>query len=305
MAAIDIQIKAKAKKLLEAGRSEFEGYRRMSTDELRKLIAKAERGTGKGKAPKGKATSDGKGTKGAAARVVKGKGSGTKGRASTSAPAKSASRKSSPAKGKAAKGAQAKRQATGASAKGKATTVKGRAKATPKGRASAKPKAQAGRPKRGRQSFRAELGKIKWNLESNVGRTGKRKEVLDALRAMKGDKTAAFKKLKRKATKFYPDKDQHDAERMLVWLIGRVAFDYAMSTDQHEPGVRAGYGESTNPSDVRRRERRAALAAEREKAARRTKRQARGKPAKTAARKSSAKGKASAKRKTAKGKGRR
>jgi len=232
-----IQLLAKAKL---AG---IEGYRRMSEDELRTALVnaqgtKANKGKSLAKAStNGSTTAKGK-TKGKTVTPAKGKSSPAKGKTTTSksAPAKSTRKAAVPAKGKAqaAKGVQAKRP-TAARGKGKASVAK-----TP-----------------GAVGTRAALGKINWNKPSNVGTTGKRKDVLDALREHKGDKAAAFKSLKRKATRYYPEKDQYEAERMLVWLIGRVAYDYAFKTGQHEPAERAAYGTSTRAADVKRREERA------------------------------------------------
>ena len=235
MANEQITLMARARKL------GVDGYRRMSTDELRDAIKRAETGsTAKGKSSvpakgktatpaKGKTSTNGRTTAKGKSAPAKGKSSPAK-KTSTAAPAKSTTRKPATPKGKttAAKGAQAKRSPA-------ARTRKAISAGT-----------------------RAALGKINWNKPSNVGTTGKRKDVLDALRENKGDKAAAFKALKRKATRYYPEKDKDEAERMLVWLIGRVAFDYAFKTGQHEPAERAAYGSSTRPADVKRREARAA-----------------------------------------------
>lgn len=232
-----ITLAARARKL------GIDGYRRMSVDELRTAVQNAETGKGKSAAPaKGKtASSNG-------ATVVKGKSTPAKGKTSAakkstskSAPAKSAAKKASPAKGKASQGTAKRSAAARGSVKNTSTKT-----------------STAKRGKAITSGTRAALGKINWNRESNVGTTGKRKDVLDALREHKGDKAAAFKSLKRKAPKFYPSKDKDEAERMLVWLIGRVAYDYAYKTGQHEPAERAAYGTSTRAADVKRREQRAA-----------------------------------------------
>jgi hypothetical protein len=227
--------------MASARKAGVEGYRSMSESELRAALKTAQ---GKGSAPakgkavpaKGKATTNG--SKGKSTAPAKGKAS-----PSTSAPTKSTSRKTAPAKVAAAKGAQAKRPTTGRGRKVTAGT-------------------------------RATIGRVNWNRESNVGQTGKRKEVLDALREAKGDYSIVFKKLKRKATRYYPDRDQHAAERMLVWLIGRVAYDYAYKTGQHEPAERAAYGTSESTINVKRREARAAAA----RAAKRSAKKATAKP---------------------------
>jgi hypothetical protein len=237
--------------MAEANKLGIDGYKRMSEDELAAAIKAAKTPS----APvKGKATTNG------ASAPVKGKAASkttpAKGKASTktkAAPAKSASRKSAPAKGTAAKGT-AKRQP---SASRKATPAKGSSKTTPaKGTATAK----RGTTRKVTSSFNHLGNRINWNRESKVGASGKRKTVLDALRKHKGDKSAAFNEVKRYALKWYPNKDKHNADRTVVWLVGRVAYDYAVATGQHEPGERAGYGTSEKPQDVRRRERRAEAA---------------------------------------------
>lgn len=250
-------------------------YKSMTEDELRAAIKSAKSGTATPAPAKGKAAP----AKGKAAPAAKGKPTPAKGKATPakatprkttarkSAPAKSTVKKSTPAKGKASQGAQAKRP----------TAARSRSKAVVSG-------------------TRAAIGKIKWNVETNVGLTGKRKDVLDALREFKGDKDAAFKKLKRKAAKFYPDGGSlGDSEKMLRWLIGRVAYDYAYKSGQHESADRVGYGTSTRAADVKRREQRAAahkptrsrMTARKTAAARKTA-PAKGKPRAAAGRKTAA-----------------
>lgn len=267
MATDTILLKAEAKKL------GVEGYRQMTPEELSAAI-KSAKGTGsapaKGSAAKGSTNGA---TKGSAAKgsPAKGsaKGSAAKGSAAkgSSAPAKS----TKPATKAASTKGTAKRQ-TASKGSAKASTAKGTTK--PAARKTAKPAARKPAAKKGTTAngFRAELAdNIDWKAESNVGRTGKRAEVLAALRKHKGDKEKAFYTLADRAKKFYPAKTKNDAERMLVWLIGRVAYDFAMSTGQHEPGERAGYGKSKKATDVRRRELRAEQAAEAQKAARKRK----------------------------------
>jgi hypothetical protein len=252
MANEKILLKAKANQL------GIEGYRTMSVDELHTAIANAEGkhtapAKGKTKVMEGKKTTSTNGSKGktkgksAVAKATKGK--------TTTAPAKgkSTSQKSS-AKPKAAKGKVSR--AASPKGKGKSTTAKGTAKRTP-----AKAKSSAAKStSRSRKSApaRADIdrSKIDWKAESNVGRTGKRAEVMDALRKHKGNYDKTFETLQDRARSFYKGKSKHDAERMLRWLINRVAFDFVMSTEQHTPGERAGYGQSDKPQDVRRRERR-------------------------------------------------
>jgi hypothetical protein len=253
MAAADIKIKAQAKRLLDAGDKRFDGYRTMSTDKLQKLIASAQRGGAgtKGAATKGRAN----GSKGRARATSAVKGRGTtaaKGRAKTAPAAKSTSRKSSPGKGRAtaAKG-KASRPSAGA---GKGKTAKTQTQRRTSRRS-------------GDVAFSNIDNKaVKWNLPSNVGQTGKRKIVMDALRQFKGNKDKAFNAVKRHAVKWYPNAlnsypnspdAKHAADRMVRWLVGRVAYDYVMATEQHTPGNRAAYGTSKAEQDVRRREARA------------------------------------------------
>lgn len=247
MANEKIKLMAKANKL------GIDGYRQMSEDDLRSAIARAEKGTpvkGKSTPAKGKTTgTPAKGkttpTKGKATparKTAPAKGKSTK--TVKASPAKSTAKKSTPAKGKASQGAQAKRTP----ARGKA--AQGAAKLDNKA--------------------------IDWKAESNVGKSGKRKEVLDALRKFKGDKMKAFALLAPKARTYYKGKSKHEAERTLVWLIGRVAFDFAMNTGQHKPGTRAAYGTSDAAQDVRRREQRAAEQKAAAKAARAAKRKPAG-----------------------------
>lgn len=245
----------------EAKRLSIPDYRKLSLDELRVLIEDAKHaGTvakGKGKAA-GTSVNGAKGKAAATTAVkrtvttpAKGKVSAApvKGKAATST-AKSAPAGKSTARKPAAKRTAAQGKATRPTTGGKATTVR-QTRAT-----TAKPRATRGTKASYRQPIDNKA--VDWKLESNVGQTGKRKIVLDSLRAHKGDKAAVFAEVKRYATKWYPDKDKNAADRMVVWLIGRVALDYVKLTGQHESGVRVGYGQSTNPNDVRRREQRAA-----------------------------------------------
>lgn len=116
---------------------------------------------------------------------------------------------------------------------------------------------------------------IDWRKDTRVGARGKRKDVMDALRKRHGNYDKVFEDLQPMAAKWYPNalnsfpnapNAKHAAERMLRWLINRVAYDYVVATEQHVSGSRAGYGESDKPQDVRRREARAAARKEREKA---------------------------------------
>jgi len=248
----------------EANRLGIPEYRKMGLDELKAAIATAKTGT-KGK---GKATAEPNGDKGkaAATTVVKGKPktettSPAKGK-TTTAPAKGKSTKQkTTAKKPSAAPGKAKRAAT---PKPKPTTTKAKGKKT-----TAKPRATKALPAR----VDIDRTQIDWRAESNVGnRGGKREEVMAELRKRKGNYDKVFEALAHRAKSFYPGKTKHEAERMLRWLINRVAFDFVMSTGQHEPGERAKYGKSKAAQDVRRRERREEERIEREKAERAKKR---------------------------------
>jgi hypothetical protein len=249
----------------EAKKLGIEGYRKLELAELRKLIANAKTGDTPAKGKVTARATNGNGAKGkaSATTVVKGKAAGakvstpaTKGKATSTAkraPAvQSTARKSSPTKATAAQG-KATRPATGG--KGKATV----AKATGRTTATAKP---VTRTTRGAQAesyaVRIDNKAVNWKAEWGGGSTGKRGVVLDALRTAKGDKDAVFAAVKRYSVKWYPDKEKADADKMVRWLIGRVALDFVKATGQHESGVRAAYGTSEKPNDVRRREARAA-----------------------------------------------
>lgn len=300
-----ITLWAEAKRLLTAGHEEFQDYRKIEPTELASMIAKAKRGTSapakgkpaatngtKGKAAataavKGKPAAPAKGK--AAASPAKGKTSASpaKGKATSTAKrapaAQSTARKTAPAKGKAAQG-KATRPATGGKGKAAAAT-RGKPNTTASRTTAAK---RTSTPRtRGKQAesyvVKIDNRSVNWKAPWGGGQTGKRKVVLDSLRQHKGDKAKVFAEVKRYATKWYPDKDKYAADRMVVWLIGRVALDFAKGTNQHESGQRAAYGTSEKPNDVRRREARAsARPAPRKRAA--------GKPA--AAKAAPAKGKA-------------
>lgn len=304
----------------EAKRAGIADYRKMQPAELRKAIASAK--TAGSTPAKGKAAAtNGNGSKGkaTAAAVVKGTAAGTKGKATATpakgkattsvkrAPAaKSTAQKSTPAKGKAtAAQGKATRPATGGTAKATASKATP-AKATAAKTAAAKPAARG----KAAESYVVKIDNkaVNWKAPWSGGTTGKRGTVMDALREHKGDKDKVFAQVKRYAVKWYPTKDKHAADRMVRWLIGRVALDFAKATGQHQSGVRAAYGTSTKPNDVRRREARATAAAPA-----RTRRapavsKAKATPAKAPARKPAAartapaKGKPAASRTPAKGK---
>lgn len=265
MANEKIMLMAKANKL------GVDGYRQMSEDELRAAIERAETGATKGKTTPAKGKTNGSAPKAKGKTAVE----TATGKTAKATPAKG---KTTPAKGKASapKTAPAKGKSTKTA---KASPAKSTAqKSAPKGKAASGAQAKRtparGRTKAPQGAVRIDNGAIDWKVESNVGRTGKRAEVLDALRKFKGDKAKVFNLLAPKAKTYYKGKTKHDAERTLVWLIGRVAFDYAYKTGQHTPGTRAGYGTSEAPQDVRRREAREAAAKEAAKAARAAKRAA-------------------------------
>jgi hypothetical protein len=216
MASEKIKLMARARK---AG---IDGYKAMSEDQLKSALDNAERPTtvtapAKGKAAPAKTTNGTKGKGKSAVTAVKaavgkatGKGKPASKSTAKSAPAKSTAQKSTPAKGKAAQGAQAKRPTTGGTRRAKA--IEG--------------------------VSRLDNSKIDWTLDSNVGQSGKRRLVLERLRKFEGDKAKVVKSLEAKATEFYPGKSEDDARKGLVWLVGRVAFDYAVKTGQHQQGTR-------------------------------------------------------------------
>jgi hypothetical protein len=293
MAAEAIKVRATAAKLYkETGDERIEAYKTMPLDDLRSHIEAIQKGSGGAAPAKGKAASA---SNGSAAPRQKGKGASTtaapakgkaapakpkgKSSASTSAPAKSKTQKSSPVKGKAATGT-AKRPTTAAASKGKGSTATKGKSAPAKGHTSpAKPKAaakSAPAKARGRKTVegaaRIDNKAVDWKADWNGGKTGKRAEVMAGLRRYKGDKAKVFDLLAPKARTFYKGRTKNEAERMLVWLIGRVAFDFVTATGQHEMGTRDAHGASENPINVRRRERREEQRKAEEKAARAAKR---------------------------------
>lgn len=208
------------KRLADAGK--------MPIDQLEALIAEVK----SGKAPKVAKAADPNGAK---KKVI-----ATKAVAKVTAPVKA--KKVTPAAKPVAKATEAKTLPAKA-VKSKAAAQK--AKVTPK--PEAKPaKAAKSTPKASRTAqaipvqgiARLDNASIDWTRESAVGTTGKRKEVLDALRKFEGDKVKTLAKLASKATEFYPGKDEQAAKKMLTWLIGRVAFDFASKSGQHVSGSR-------------------------------------------------------------------
>jgi hypothetical protein len=287
MAAEAIKIRAQAAKLYkETQDSAIEGYKTMPLDDLKTHIERIQSGKGAKVAPV-KAAQNGPPArqKGKTAQPAKGKAAmiPAKGKASvsTSVPAKSSTRKSSPVKGKAATGT-AKRPTAATVTKGAATAIKGKT-APVKGRATAKPATGKATPakatsKRGKVQpmGRVDIDNkaVDWKAEWGGGKTGKRAEVMSALRKFKGDKAKVFTLLQPQARSFYKGRTKHEAERLLVWLIGRVAYDFVSATAQHESGTRAEYGTASDTKNVRRRELREERRQEAEKAARAAKRKA-------------------------------
>lgn len=274
--------------MAEANRLGVQGYRKMSDDELRTAIATAQGASAAPVKGKGKQAAATNGTKGkpAAEAVVKGKPK-AKGKpaakpakpAAKQTPAKSTAKKTTPTKGKASQGT-AKRSATGGKKPGgqartKSTT--GAAKKTTTKATTAKPRGKQAATSTVEKRREIDNKKINWRAESSVGLEGKRKEVLDSLRRHKGDKEKVWYDLEKRAKAFYPTKPKAEAERLLVWLIGRVAFDFVSKTGQHTSGKRAAYGTSKAPQDVQRRAAREEERLAREKAERAAKR-SKGKP---------------------------
>lgn len=224
----------------KAGKLGIPNFRSMSLVELKTSIAKAENGSGSKDAAKkvrpklhviegGKSKTAPKkaGKKSAVAKTTANKKKvsppdkkGTAALKTKSSPAKkSKSQKTSPKKATAAKGT-AKRRASG--------SVTER-------------HYEGGKVGKGGYTNVDRQG-IDWNRESNVGREGKRADVLAKLREHNGDYAAAFVDLRKMAPKWYPDAIKAypksptplaASERQLRWLIARVAYDYAYKTGQH------------------------------------------------------------------------
>lgn len=240
MASEAILLKAKANKL------GIEGYRTMDVDTLKRHIAQIEKG----------ATANGKSTsKTAPAKSTARKSPTRKTRAAqgTASRATTAKRKTTARKSAAAKRAPVRKTAAKRAPARKATATK-RAPARKQTR-----KTGATRRTRNNESYRAGIDRkgIDWRMESNIGKSGKRKDVMDALKRYSGNYDKVFDLLAANAKRYYPGKSKHDAEITLRWLINRVAYDYVMATEQHEPGVRAAYGTAKDPINTKRREQRA------------------------------------------------
>lgn len=255
-----MRLKAKAAEL------GIEGFRAMSQDELAAAVKRAD--TGKGaveKVEKGAVAKNGDANghagKGKAEAVVKGtaKGAVQKGKAEVSR----ASDKGKTTRVKASTSLPARKSTSQKSSRKPATAAKGVAKRATTGRTA---KLSPARPSR-RQSSRAanliDNSKVDWTRESTVGApgSGKRHDVMKALRKRKGDKDKVFADLQENAVKWYPNAlntypesptKKHAAQRMLRWLIGRVAYDFVKKTGQHRDGNRKWTGQTTTKKTTAR-----------------------------------------------------
>lgn len=236
-----IKLRAKAKTL------GVKGYERMSLDELRVAVLDQDSKTGTPKrdehdAPQPRKTAPSKKavTKRASARIAQRSATKTK----TAPPRKSTtakSRVSSAAKKATTKTTPppAKKSASQKTALKKALAAKGKAKR--EGDDVVVRHYEGGKVGRGGYTFVDRSG-IDWTLDSNVGRTGKRADVMSGLRRHKGDYLKVFLDLRDRAEEFYPNALKaypkmgtlkKAAEHQLRWLIARVALDYAVKTNQH------------------------------------------------------------------------
>jgi hypothetical protein len=241
MANETILLWAKAKKL------GIEGYRKMSTSDLKTAIKRAEGSSGStGRKTAAKSSPNGQAGRKTAPRKSAGRKTAVKSTASVkSAPAKSTARKSTPAKATAAKGT-AKRPATGAR---KTTTTRKVTKQPVKrqARAQAQP---SGTPGRNPIVDSA----INWTLESPVGNDPKsnRGIIMKAVRRFKGNTEKVFNSLADKAQSMYPKtthgrkRSKADAQTLLRWHIGRIKLDYVKSTDQHATADNLNYRKAAN-----------------------------------------------------------
>jgi hypothetical protein len=261
----------KIRKFATAKRLGIEGYRTMTDEQLDAAIAKASSpAPSKGKTATVVAKGKGKGK--VSTSPAKGKTAATtatavKGKTATAPAAKSTARKSSP-RATAVKG-KATRQ-SGSPVKGKTSTTRKPAttrttrttrkpavtktpvKRAPKAAVNANGKRGATIVKtKGTREF-LDKSSIDWKAASAVGTTGKRKEVLDALRKYKGDYDKTFELLSPNWRRYYPKHTKVAALKLLRWLIARVAYDFAMSIQAHDPGSRRAYGTAgTNGSAPR------------------------------------------------------
>jgi hypothetical protein len=308
-------------------------YRTMSLDDLKAHIARINKGgssVANGKAAtNGNAV---KGKSAPAATVVKGKASTSapaKSTAQKTMPAKGAAAQgtakrqtsaatkgkatstkgaTAPAKGKASATPAVSGWQPGSRGRVPASATKAQLKeherirkerlAAPKPKVSRAPKAgtTVKRGKAGQVTGRAAIDNsaVDWSAPWGGGQRGKRAVILAALRKFKGNKDKVFAHLEDQADELFPDGGHlGNSAKMLRWNIGRVAFDFANETGQHEQGTRVAYGTSDSPAAIKRRE---ATAAAREAAA---------KAERAAKRAASAKGKVAPARKASpvKGKG--
>jgi hypothetical protein len=201
----------------KAGKLKIANYRTMGADELKDAIAKAENGSG----PKAETKKAGK--KATNNKVSSTKTAGTRA-AKTSPPATKSNSQKSPT------GA-----ATG-KAKRETTTKAGRKSATV-----IVHQTQPGRVGEGGYT-NLDRGAIDWTVETTIAQSGKRAEVLAALRKHSGDYALAFEEVRDKALGWFPtalrtypksSSKLAAAERMTRWLVNRVAYDFAYKTGQH------------------------------------------------------------------------
>jgi hypothetical protein len=222
MANETIQLRAKAKTL------GIDGYRKMSTDELRQAISTAERGNGGGKSAPAK-SSNGNGRK--------------------SAPAKSAAKKSAPAKSS-GKSAPAKKSAASKSTASKGTAKSAPAKSAKSGTAK-RPTAGGAKvttPKSSSGAGRVSIDKanVDWKAETRIGQSGGNREtIMKAVRKFNGNVEKVYNALADKAQAMYPKtqdgrkRSKADAQTLLRWHISRVIFDFVKDTGQHNGATRS------------------------------------------------------------------
>jgi hypothetical protein len=229
-----------------AKRLGIEGYRNLTDAQLDAAIAKASKPAAKGKTA---TVSKGKTAAKVSTPAAKGK-TVAKGKTATAPAAKSTARKSTPrasaAKGKVTRQSGTARTTAARKPATKPAVRKPAAKAPVKRTAAKAAPANGTRrapisKDKGTRNF-LDIKSIDWKAESTVGQSGKRKDVLDALRRYKGNYGKVFELLAPKARVYYRGKTKAQAEALLRWLIARVAFDFAVNTDQHEMGARREYG---------------------------------------------------------------
>jgi hypothetical protein len=238
----------------KAKRLGIEGVLKMNDAQLDAAIAKASKPT----ATKGKTApvvAKGKTTAKVSTPAAKGK-TVAKGKTATAPATKSTARKSTPrasaAKGKATRQSGTTRKPVTKPVARKPVAAKAPVKRTTAKAAPANGTRRAPVSKdKGTRNF-LDIKSIDWKLPTSVGQSGKRKDVLDALKKYRGDYGKAFTALapncrssqggwyykKADGTRYTKD----EAEKLLRWLIARVAFDYAVQTGQHEMGARRAYG---------------------------------------------------------------